>query len=179
MGVTYIYTADYEKAQSYLDKSLEIILEKTPGNQADLLTLYNNMGFIAEKKGNYTTAISYYSKGLSIGTKLTNSVKILRGLANVYFRMNDKTMADLYYKQALAKSIEMYGEENSETALTYLRYGDFLSDVGDKKAIVSVSYTHLDVYKRQMLCYCFCTWRADSNLHRCRCWLPMLTDRAV
>lgn len=147
MGVTYIYTADYEKAQSYLDKSLEIILEKTPGNQADLLTLYNNMGFIAEKKGNYTTAISYYSKGLSIGTKLTNSVKILRGLANVYFRMNDKTMADLYYKQALAKSIEMYGEENSETALTYLRYGDFLSDVGDKKAIVYLNKS-LELYKK-------------------------------
>jgi len=147
LGVAYIYTADYEKAQSYLDKSLEIILGKTPENKADLLTLYLNMGYIAEKKGDYATAKSYYSKGLAISSNLPNSVKILRGLANVYFRTLDKTMADTYYKQALAKSIEMFGDEHNETALTYLRYGDFLSFTGDPKAIGYLNKS-LELYKK-------------------------------
>jgi len=147
MGVLYIYTGDYEKAQSYLDKSLEIILTKTPDNRADLLTLYLNMGFIAEKKRDYAIAKDYYLKGLSIGDKLPNSVKVLRGLANVSYKMSDKTNADIYYKMALQKSIEMFGNEHPETALTYLRYGDFLSDIKDKQALFYLNKS-LDLYKK-------------------------------
>lgn len=146
MGVIYIYTSDFEKAQSYFNKSLEIILAKAPGNKADLLTLYLNMGFIAEKKSEYTSSKNYYLKGLSIGDKLPNSVKVLRGLANVSFKMSDKTNANAYYKMALQKSIEMYGEEHPETALTYLRYGDFLSGTGEKQALLYLKKS-LDIYK--------------------------------
>ncbi len=146
MGVSYIYTADYEKAQSYLNKSLEIISVKAPGNLADLLTLYLNIGFIAEHKGEYALAKTDYLKGLSIGDKLPNAVKILRGLANVSYKMSDKTSADKYYRMALQKSIEMYGEEHPETAVTYLRYGDFLSEIGDKQALFYLNKS-LSVYK--------------------------------
>jgi len=146
MGVIYIYTADYEKAQSYLDKSLGIMLAKAPGNLADLLTIYLNMGFIAEKKGEYTIAKDYYLKGLSIGEKLPNFVKVLRGLANVSYKMSDKSNANLYYERALQKSIEMYGDEHPETALTYLRYGDFLSDINDRHALSYLNKS-LDIYK--------------------------------
>ena len=147
MGVIYIYNADYEKAQSYLDKSLEIILTKAPENLADILTLYLNMGFIAEKKGEFALAKKYYLKGLSTGEKLPNSVKVLRGLANVSYKMSDKTNADIYYKLALQKSIAMYGEEHPETSLTYLRYGDFLSDIGDRQALLYLNKS-LDLYKK-------------------------------
>jgi len=147
MGVTYIYTADYEKAQGYLDKSLEIILAKSPGNKADLLTLYLNMGFIAERKGDLAIAKGYYQKGTSIGDKFQNSVKVFRGLANVSYKMSDRANANLYYKMALQKSIEMYGNEHPETALTYLRFGDFLSDIGDKQALFYLDKA-LDLYKK-------------------------------
>ena len=147
MGVVYIYTADYEKAQSYLDKSLEIIVTKSPDNLADLLTLYLNMGVIAERKGEYSIAKNYYIKGTSIGDKFPNSVKVLRGLANVSYKMSDPINADLYYKKALQKSIEMYGDEHAETALTYLRYGDFLSAMGDKQALFYLNKS-LNLYKK-------------------------------
>jgi CHAT domain-containing protein len=147
MGVFYIYAADFEKAQSYFDKSLEIILAKAPGNKADLLTLYLNMGFIAEKKGEYASSKNYYLKGLSSGDKLPNSVKVLRGLAKVSFKMSDNTNTNTYYNTALKKSIEMYGEENPETALTYLRYGEFLSMTGDKQALVYLNKS-LNLYKK-------------------------------
>ncbi|MDO9256410.1 MAG: CHAT domain-containing protein [Bacteroidales bacterium] len=147
MGVMYIYTADFEKAQNYFDKSLEIILAKAPGNKADLLTLYLNKGLIAEKKGEFASSKNYYLKGLSIGDKLPNSVKVLRGLANVSFKMSDKTDAHAYYKMALKKSIEMYGEQHPETALTYLRYGEFLSMTGAKQALVYLNKS-LNLYKK-------------------------------
>ncbi len=147
MGVFYIYTADYEKAQSYLNKSLEIILTKAPGNLADLLTIYLNMGVIEEKKGEYAISKSYYLKGLEIGDKLPNSVKVLRGLANLSFKMSDKFNANFYYEMALKKSIEMYGDDHPETALTYLRYGEFLSSSGDKRAILYLNKA-LVLYKK-------------------------------
>lgn len=147
MGVINIYTADYEKAQSYLNKSLEIITSKAPGNLADLLSIYLNMGFIAEKKGEYPVAKEYYLKGLAIGDKLPNSVKILRGLANVSFKMSDNINANAYYKTALNKSIEMLGEDHPETALTYLRYGDFLSLTGNNQALIYLNKS-LEDYKK-------------------------------
>jgi CHAT domain-containing protein len=147
LGVAYIYTADYEKAQTYFDKSLEIISSKTPGNLADLLTIYLNMGFIAEKKGDLTTARSYYLKGLSTGDKLPNSVKVLRGLANVSAKMEELVIADSYHKQALEKSKAMYGEEHTETVLSYLRYGDFLSVTGNPKALPYLTKS-IELYKK-------------------------------
>jgi CHAT domain-containing protein/tetratricopeptide (TPR) repeat protein len=147
MGVVYIYTGDYEKAHSYLNKSLEIITAKAPDNVAELLNLYLNMGFIAEKKEDYTLAKEYYINGLSIGYKLPNSVKLLRGLANVSYKMKQKKEADIYYKKALEKSIEMFGKEHPETALTYLRYGDFLSDQGNKQALLYLNMS-LEIYKK-------------------------------
>ncbi|MEI6062036.1 MAG: CHAT domain-containing tetratricopeptide repeat protein [Bacteroidota bacterium] len=135
IGGKYIYTADYEKAQSYLNKSLEIISSKAPNNRADILTIYLNMGFIAEKKGEYNSAKNYYLKGLSVGDKLDNSMKVLRGLANVSYKMKDIKSADYYYKSAIQRSIEMYGKEHPETALSYLRYGDFLSATGNNQAL--------------------------------------------
>ena len=147
MGGVYIYTADYEKAQSYLNKSLEIISVKAPDNKADLLTIYLNMGFIAEKKGKYTQAKDYYLKGLSIGDKLPNSVKVLRGIANVSSKLSDNINAKVYHEAALKKSIEMYGKEHPETALTYLRYGDFLSVDENSKAQYYLNMS-LDLYKK-------------------------------
>jgi len=147
MGVIYIYTADFEKAKGYLNKSLEIITSKAPGNLGDLLTIYLNMGFIAEKKGELSISKEYYLKGLSIGDKLPNSVKVLRGLANLSFKLNDIKSADAYYKTALKRSFEMYGKEHPETALTYLRYGDFLSATGNNQAQVYLNMS-LELYKK-------------------------------
>lgn len=135
MAGIYIYTAEYEKAQNYLNKSLEIISTKAPNNIINLITIYLNMGIIAEKKGEYQIAKDYYLKGLSISTQTDITVKLLRGLANLSVKMNDNKEADLYYKQALQKSIELSGEESTETALSYLRYGDFLSITGNRQAL--------------------------------------------
>ncbi len=147
MGGIYIYTAEYEKAQSYLNKSLEIITTKAPDNLENLLTIYLNMGFIAEKKGDFLIARDYYLKGLEIGDKFPNSVKVLRGLAKVSFKLKDKVSADAYFKKALEKSFEFYGMEHTETALTYLRYGDFLSENRKSEALLYLNKS-LDLYKK-------------------------------
>lgn len=135
MGVVSIYTADYEKAQSYLNKSLEIISVKAPGNRDDLQSIYLNMGHISEKKGELDTAKDYYLKGLQMGENLGNTVKILRALANLEAKLSDFQSSDIYYRKALEKGIEMQGDKHTETALTYLRYGDFLSSTGNNKAL--------------------------------------------
>ncbi|MFZ4547923.1 MAG: CHAT domain-containing protein, partial [Bacteroidales bacterium] len=147
MGVVYIYTADYEKAQGYLDKSLEIITEKAPNNLAERQTVYLNMAVIAEKKGQYSMAKEYYLKGLSLGETLPNSIKVLRGLASLSFNMDDEAGCDAYFKKALLQSNEGSKNELSETALTYMRYGDFLSATGNQQALVYLNKS-LELYKQ-------------------------------
>jgi len=146
MGVIYIYTADYEKANSYLNQSLQIISEKASKNSWDLQTIYLNLGFIAEKQKNYLLAKEKYLKGLSYGDNWQNSVKILRGLASVSNYLKLVTDADTYYKLAIKKSIENYGPQHAETALTYLKYGDFLS-ANKNDAALNYLFKSLEIYK--------------------------------
>lgn len=146
MGATYIYTADYEKAIRYLNQSLQIIQEKASNNFGALQTIYLNLGYVAEKQKNYILAKENYLKGMALGNNLQNSVKILRGLASVSNLMNQDSEADIYYKTAVSKSIENYGFQNSETALTYLKYGSFLSEKKKNEAVVFLKQA-LEIYR--------------------------------
>ncbi|MBK7213321.1 MAG: CHAT domain-containing protein [Bacteroidales bacterium] len=147
IGAIYVVKANYEKALSYYNKALAIIQSKSSGNQSDLLTVFLNLGFIMEKKGDYIAANSFYLQGLQKGDKYPNSLKVLRGLANISYLQNKNLEASRYYELALKKSMEVNGEEHPETALTYFKYGEFCSLTGERKKALEYMEKGLSIYK--------------------------------
>jgi CHAT domain-containing protein len=147
IGSIYVNKANYEKALSYYNKALALIQTSPNGTQSDLLTVLLNLGFIYEKKGDYIAANKFYLEGLQKGDKYPNSVKILRGLANINLLQDKKTEAGAYFEQSLEKSIELFGPDHPETALTYLKYGEFCSVSGDNTKALKYLEKGLEIYK--------------------------------
>jgi CHAT domain-containing protein len=147
IGTLYINKANYEKALSYNNKALALIQANPNAAQSDLVTIYLNLGFIFEKKGDLSAANKYYLTGLQKGDKFQNTIKILRGLANVNMLLDKKADARAYYEQSLATTIELYGPDNPETALTYFKYGEFCSISGDQQKALGYLEKGLSIYK--------------------------------
>lgn len=146
IGAIYVNKANYEKALSYYKKALTLIQDSKTGNQTDLHTVLLNLGFIYEKKGDYQAANSYYLQSLQKGEKLQNSVKVLRGLANINFLLDNNIAATAYYEQALKSSYDLFGADNPETALTYSKYGEFCSLTGNNSKATEFMRRGLDFY---------------------------------
>ncbi len=147
LGSIYVNKANYEKALSYYNKALALIQASPNGIESDLLTVLLNLGFIYEKKGDYSAANKYYLEGLKKGDKFPNSVKVLRGLANINMLTSKKAEAGIYYEQSLKKSIELFGPDHPETALTYFKYGEFCSLTGEKNKALDYIEKGLAIYK--------------------------------
>ena len=148
IGAIYVNKANYEKALSYYNKALALVQTSPNGTQSDLLTVLLNLGFIYEKKEDYIAANKYYLEGLQKGDKYPNSVKVLRGLANINMLFNKMAVAGAYYEQSLTKSIELFGPDHPETALTYFKYGEFCSLTGDNQKALSYLEKGLAIYKK-------------------------------
>lgn len=148
IGGIYTNKGNYEKALSYYNKALALLQSSKAGNQSDLMTVLLNLGFIYEKKGDYSAANTYYLQGLEKGDKFQNSLKVLRGLANISYLQGKNMEASRYYDQALSKSKEMFGPEHPETALTYFKYGEFCSITGSNQKALEFMMKGLDIYRK-------------------------------
>jgi len=148
IGSIFVVKANYEKALSYYNKALALLQSANAGNQSDLLTVMLNLGFINEKKGDFERAKKYYLEGINQGDKYQNSVKVLRGLANISYIQGRKQEAIQYYEHALRNSVEMFGQQHPETALTYFKYGDFCSVSGDKARALEYYTRGLEIYRK-------------------------------
>ncbi|MBK7174075.1 MAG: CHAT domain-containing protein [Bacteroidales bacterium] len=146
IGAIYVNKANIEKALSYYNKALAIIQSSPTGNQSDLITALLNLGFIYEKKGDFTAASNYYLEGLKIGEKRHNSVKILRGLANINFLQVKNKEAEIFYERAINSSVQLNGPEHPETALTYFKYGEFCSITGNNAKAIKFLNQGLNIY---------------------------------
>ncbi|NVO20054.1 MAG: CHAT domain-containing protein [Bacteroidetes bacterium] len=147
IGSIYVNKANYEKALSYYNKALALMQANTNGNPSDLLTVLLNLGFIYEKKGDFAAANKYYQEGLQKGDKFPNSVKVLRGLANINTILGKKTEATAYYDLSVKQSIELCGPNHPETGLTYLKYGEFCSINNEKQRAIDFLHKGIDIYK--------------------------------
>jgi len=147
LGNIYVNKANYEKALSYYNNALALIQSNQNSNKKDLLTALLNLGFIYEKKKDFATAKKYYMAGHELGDNHLNAVKILRGLANINYILNDYDSAGYYHERALKNCIDLYGADNQETALTYLKYGEFCSFTGNLQQAKDYMQKGLDIYK--------------------------------
>jgi DNA-binding LytR/AlgR family response regulator len=97
----------YKDAVWFYLKSIDICIENKL--EDSLTTLYNNIGSLSNKTGNYKLALQYLKRGIKVNTsrKLTKA-NILSNIAVSYLQINDYSLSHSYAKRA----ISLYEELN-------------------------------------------------------------------
>jgi CHAT domain-containing protein/tetratricopeptide (TPR) repeat protein len=147
IGNIYANSADYDKALLYFNKALSLYQSMPGESEQNIPAILSNIGYVYEKKGNYQQALSNYLQSVEKGKKTLNNVTIYRNLANIYHITNHSDDAQIYYELALDESLASFGEQNPETAFTFLKFGEFLSLTNRNREALTDLSKGLTIYR--------------------------------
>ena len=137
-NLAFVYDAqgDYEKAEDFYERALEI-REKVLGQEhPDTATMYNNLAGVYKTQGDYEKAEEYYLKALKIlkkilGQEHPDTATTYNNLAGVYKAQGDYRKAEETYQKALRIREEVLGWEHPSTARTYNNLAGVYKAQGD------------------------------------------------
>jgi tetratricopeptide (TPR) repeat protein len=107
-----------------LAEDLAGFIEKSGREDAGVGNLFNNIGWVFDKQGDYEKALSYYKKTLEIdesvqGADNPAAAATYDNIAQVYDKQGDYEKALEYFKKALAIRERVLGSDHPDTATTY------------------------------------------------------------
>ena len=132
----------YDKALELYEQALKLTNDLPKEDAApSLVTIYDNIGYIYENKGNSQKAIESWRKGLdssinNYGKDSMEAKMFYENLAWAYFDQSNLKEAIEHAEKALSISVKHHGAEGSGTASSLFLLGDIYSRQGDyKKAL--------------------------------------------
>ncbi|MDD4373703.1 MAG: CHAT domain-containing protein [Bacteroidales bacterium] len=130
-AVVYSALYDYDMAYHYNALAINIFEQQYDASHDRVLTSYHNGGVYLKALGKYEQAATYLHK--SINPNLLNSTNIMayRNLGVLYHDLDQNEEAAIWFRKAMTGAIELYGLNHRQTAVTFVRYGSFLTDMGD------------------------------------------------
>lgn len=134
-GLIYHLKGDFELAITYLFNAKLIIESVFSENKQLISTLYADIGNVYKHAGQHDKAIYYYDLSLS-GTEKSLNIKTYRNLASLYLVEGDLKKAEAYFNKLLILSNENIKVDNAENALTFLHYGNLLTELGNDSALI-------------------------------------------
>jgi signal transduction histidine kinase len=102
MGLIYDSRREYDIAETYLQKALQLAEKANSENQ--IARIHNNLGGLDINRGNYAQALQYYYKSLAMSEKLNDKPMmsmVYNNLANVFYFRKDLDNAVLFYRKAM------------------------------------------------------------------------------
>lgn len=117
LGNLYCSLSQYDAAEKYLLKKLEICQALFGERHANTMGAYVDLGDLCRKKREYSEAIIYYCSAIACfkGINEISEESIehsFYALGEIYAEMNDFLLAQNYYQKALTIRRQMYGEDH-------------------------------------------------------------------
>jgi tetratricopeptide (TPR) repeat protein len=131
---------EFNKAEQYFKEALEIIENNEDHYENKLAFIFNNLGVISRRKGNYGDAISFYFKSKDLFEKLRDTAQlaeVIHNTALLYRFENNDRKAVNFYNKSLKLSLEI--KDSFQMAATYNMLG--------------VSYRRLVKLDSALICY--------------------------
>lgn len=128
--------ANYDHAQQYYIRALEISEKVLGMKHSDIASYYNGIGITYAKKSDYDKAIEYYKKALEIlekkiETEHQDTAMLYNNIGCVYDENGDYDKALEYHKKALEIREKVYGIDHPDTAMSYNNIGCVCDEKGD------------------------------------------------
>lgn len=128
----YILAKDYEKAQSYIDRSFRLVAEKVPEEIFVKLRIHSFQGDLHIERGAYKEALEDYTKAHKIAADAAGEERAkpyLNEIGRAHLKLGNYNRALTYLKSALEgfdqKQFEEVAEPFENIALCYEKLGDY------------------------------------------------------
>ena len=129
IGAVYLQLNQYEKSGEFFEKALDYY-EKLPFEEASytpnkqLITIFNNLGIVSQRIGDFDLAVDYYLRGISLARRTPESTRmlamLLNNLGSVYIEKNQPEQAFEFLSEAFEirkSSGDLYGMVQSHRML--------------------------------------------------------------
>lgn len=98
VGATYQVQDNYEQALNYYYQALQLSPDKP--DSALMAIIYNNMGDMNQRTGNYRAAIGFLLKALDLANSGSPSESILNNIGTVYLSLEEYSKGEEYLRRA-------------------------------------------------------------------------------
>jgi len=135
-GGLYKKISDFDKALELYNKEFDIRKKIQAEENADIATLYNDIGYVYGSQGDYSKALEYYQKALKIREKILGNehpgvAMLYNNIGAVYDSLGDYSQALEYYQKALKIFEKIYRNEHPNIATTYNNIGGVYDSQGN------------------------------------------------
>lgn len=139
----------YEEALKYYNRSLEILGDEPGADAVEYRAgIFDNIGYILSKRGEYKQSIVYYEKAQTLRAKLKDENSAALSLANIgsgYWNLGDYRTALGYYEQALFK--REIADNRGGVAETLVNIGELNWKLGNYEAATGSYDNALATYR--------------------------------
>ncbi len=120
IGATYQVQDNYTMAVEYYYKALKLSPETVDSTL--MVAIYNNIGYINQKTGNFKTALNFMLKALNSNKKNNIAASILNNIGIVYLSIEEFDKGETYFRKALTYSMSENDSISMTTILTNLGF---------------------------------------------------------
>jgi tetratricopeptide (TPR) repeat protein len=106
-------------AEGKFDSAIATLLSISKGTAKNMDSVYMGLGLAEAYKGRYSSAVSYYLKGLEINK---DSPELLGATAYTLFLAEDMEQSEKYYEKTLIAQGKLLGLRHPDLVVTYGRY---------------------------------------------------------
>lgn len=126
----------YQGALSLLNQALSVLADKNGSKHPQIAEVLFCIGLINKELGRYQESAHFMDQArliyeVSGHESITELVRCLNELGNIYALLDDLNLARSHLLQALEVCLSNFGGNHIETASTYARLGEFLHGVQD------------------------------------------------
>jgi len=130
IGNAYRAKLDYSQALKYSKQSLAIYQNQIPTDNYDILEANYAIAEIYSLTQNYNKALDILDQYIDEADTV-NRIYYLELFGIIYQNLKNLNLAKQYYQKNLNLVVSYYGNDDPETAITYLNYAEFLSSISE------------------------------------------------
>nr|XP_058959983.1 uncharacterized protein LOC131786940 [Pocillopora verrucosa] len=155
LGTLYRHLGDFQQAQDYYARALDIRLKQLGPDHVDVAASYNNLGTVYSDLGDFQQAQDYYARALDIrlkqlGPEHVHVAASYNNLGTVYSDLGDFQQAKDYYQRALDIRLKQLGPEHVDVAGSYNKLGTAYRKLGDFQQAQDYYARSLDIRLKQL-----------------------------
>jgi len=152
LGQLMITVGELKKAEDVY----ELLLDSTSkDDEKALARIYNQMGYIKDKQGDYSKAKSFYQNALEIQEKMRPSTDLdlattYSNIGLLHTNLGDSSNARLYHQKALAIREKLLDQNHPDLATTYNNIGLVCDQLKDYSTALLYYEKTLNIYQKSL-----------------------------